>query len=162
MATQLNYQAMSAQTVTDMSTDGIHKFCLLNSSGWVKPVDTATGNPLGIVENNPLSGAPAAVSYIGVTKLKVGAAIGIGTFLKAEYDATTAMNCGRGVDSTGAVLYTRAVALSASTAANQIITVRLVDMAPAVGATGLQGTTGSQGATGVQGVTGLVGATGAA
>lgn len=168
MATQLNYDAESFLASGDYSAY-THHFVGLDSSnaGFAKLPAATLSQAEGVLENSPASGMPAAVSYNGVTKVKAGAAIALGTYVRAEYDATTALNCGRAVDAAGHMEYARAVVLEASTAANEVIRVRLVAGAPATGATGVgavgaTGVAGPAGATGVQGVTGLVGATGAA
>jgi hypothetical protein len=153
MATQLNYQAESFPASVDLS-DMEHKFVLLDSTGGVN-IPTVSGTQVeGILENTPLARHPAAVSYMGVTKLRVDGVYGVGQRLMAL--GGTGWTGGRGTDSATAPYATRAIALEASTATDQVIMVRLVDGVP--GITGIQGATGVQG---IQGNTGVQGATGA-
>ena len=163
MATQLNYQAESFPAGQDFSDIWQpHTFVQLGVTGIVKPGSDAAQIE-GILENNPLTFHPASVSYLGVTKLRVDAAYSIGQRLMAQ--GGTGWTGGRGTDSGAAPYATRAIALEASTAADQIIMVRLVDGVPGItgiqGATGVKGATGSQGVTGIQGHTGIQGYTGA-
>jgi len=175
MSNQMNYNAQSFAAAVDLSTFQ-HHMVMLDSAG---TINMPTGaNPLvieGVLENEPTSGQNGTVSYDGVTKIKVAGVYAIGTPLMAEYSSTTAMDCGRGTTAAAALNYTRARTLQASTAANQIVMCRLIDMVGAnqgatgltgvtglVGTTGVQGTTGSQGATGVKGTTGVQGTTGGA
>jgi hypothetical protein len=150
MAYQLNFQAMSFIANEDLSTDQ-HKFVELMSTGLVRKPTAVNTASVGILENNPASGQAAAVSYMGVTKVKVNAAYAIGTYLKAHYDAGLT-GCGKGIEVSGFTGPARAIQLEASTADNQIVTCRLID--------GVPGGFGVPGATGAQGVTGLSGAQG--
>jgi hypothetical protein len=161
MATQLNYWAISIPAASDYSSDGIHKFALVTGN-FAKLPDASGKVGFGVIENTPYSGAPAALSYMGITKIKVAGAYAVGCYVMAEYSATTALDCGRGTDASSAsnMLYARAQLLEASTAANQIVMARLVDVASNVGPTGAIGQTGAQGPTGSQGNTGA-GPTGA-
>lgn len=168
MATQLNYQAMSFLANMDLSS-AAHKFVTLDSNGQVGIPAAGAGvgtaaEAEGILENNPLSGHPAAVSYLGVTKLWVDAAYAIGTELCVQGGAN-GWTGGRGTESSLNPALTRAIVLEASTAADQIVMVRLIDAVAGLtgvkGATGSAGLTGLTGVTGAQGVTGLTGVTGA-
>jgi len=169
MSNQMNYNAQSFDAAVDLS-DYQHHMVVLDSAGTINlPTGTYPLVVEGVLENEPTSGQSGTVSYDGITKIKVAGAYAVGIPLMCEYDATTAMNCGRGTTAASALSYTRARVLQASTAANQIVMCRLIDMVGAnqgatglTGVTGLIGATGSQGTTGAQGTTGVQGATGAA
>jgi hypothetical protein len=155
MATQLNYQSESFPAGEDLSNME-HKFVTLNTSGQVILPAADAMQVEGILENNPLQYHPAAVSYMGVTKVRVDGVYSANQRLMAQGGA--GWTGGRGTTSAAAPYATRAIALEASTAADQIIMVRLVDGVP--GITGIQGTTGVQGIQGIPGATGVQGVTG--
>ena len=156
MATQLNYQAASYIAGENLSI-AVHKFVVLQSDGTVKSSSSAGAYAEGILENAPESGEAAAVSYLGVTKVWVDAAYSVGQRLMVQ-DGVLGFTGGRGTDSASNPAITRAIMLEASTAANQVVRVRLVD--GVAGLTGVQGTTGLRGLTGLTGLTGAQGATG--
>jgi hypothetical protein len=161
MGSQLKYDAMSFPVASDYSSDGIHKMVCI--TGGVVVLPTAAGMVgAGVLENTPYSGEPGAVSYAGITKIKVAGAYAVGTYVMAEYSATTALDLGRGTDAGSAanMLYARAQVLEASTAANEIVMCRLVDVASNIGPTGAIGQTGAQGPTGARGASGPLGASG--
>jgi len=175
MATQLNYQSESFIAGEDLS-DAIHKFVILQSDGTVKQTTVAGQYAEGILENAPEDTEAAAVSYMGVTKVWVDAAYSVGQRLMAQ-EGVLGFTGGRGTDSAANPAITRAIMLEASSAADQVVRVRLVDGVAGItgvqgatgsagltgltGLTGAQGLTGAEGVTGVDGVTGLVGETGA-
>jgi hypothetical protein len=159
MATQLNYQAASYLANMDLSSQA-HKFVALDTNGEVGIPSTAMSSAEGVLENTPLSGHPAAVSYLGVTKVIVDGAYSIGQALRVQ-EGTNGWTGGRGTNAADNPALTRAIMLEASTAADQVVMIRLIDAV--AGLTGVQGATGAvaqQGATGVAGVTGLQGVTG--
>ena len=97
--------------------------------------------PIGVIQNEP-SGSksgigasgiigyqvPASVVMAGVTRLRVDGVIARGTFISA---GLTGASAGIGTDASGTYKLARAVALENSTAADDVITVRLIDQNPA-------------------------------
>lgn len=155
MAGQLNPFTESYQATGPISLQ--QRFVVLDSTSRVRlcqPGEYAEG----VLENNPtITGQPATISNIGVTKLVVDAAYGLGTFLVPGTDGI-----GTQVTS-GTYPYVRAKSLEASNYSGDIVTVRLVDEVVGSGVTGAWGYTGIQGYqgnTGIRGVTGLIGGTG--
>jgi len=117
--------------------------------------------PLGILSNVPtatIQGQYAAtVAVVGVTRLCVGAAYPIDTYLVPGTDGTT-LGLGYSVaDAGSSSTYIRARMLEASSNAYDIVSVLLCDAGfGTMGATGLPGPA-SGGATGVQGLAGATG-----
>lgn len=58
-----------------------YKFVKLNSSGQAVICAAATDIPIGVLQNDPASGAEAEVLVVGGTKIVAGAAIGEGALL---------------------------------------------------------------------------------
>jgi len=89
-------------------------------------VSTATTIPVGILENAPPLGSICSVSYAGITKLTVDGLYPKGTFL-----VPTSVGLGKGVGTDATCIYTypyiKAVTLDDSTAANDIVTVRIIN-----------------------------------
>jgi hypothetical protein len=75
-----------------------------------------TSVPLGVAQNDPISGFVADIGYHGITKVITGAAVAAGARLQTAGDGT-----GRAITYTSAVYYW-GIALEASTAANQLVT----------------------------------------
>jgi hypothetical protein len=126
--------------------------------------DSGTEYAVGIQSNVPsatvntgdgLYQVVPTVVLSGVTRIRVDAAYAVGTFLMPLYSATADLN-GRGTTSAATPMYTRAILLQASTAADDIVACRLLDQSP--GASG--GAQGVTGATGVSGYSGISGASG--
>lgn len=95
-----------------------YKFVELTAAGTVDICDAVTDVPLGVLQNNPASGQAAEVVAIGITKLQADAAItagaAIGTSADGQADPKVA-----GTDSTHYIVGT---ALSAASAAGEIVT----------------------------------------
>lgn len=133
-------------------------------------------SPLGILVNQPSPTSQgqyaATVAMVGVTRLAVGAAYPIDTYLVPHTDGTT-KGLGYSVaDSSSSAEFIRARMLEPSNGAYEVVSVLLVDGAlglegitgivgPAgpAGATGM-GAMGSQGVTGIHGIQGPQGVTG--
>lgn len=79
MAYEINNYSVRATFVAgaDLSTKQ-YTFVKLNSSGEVIAAAAATDIPIGVLQNNPASGAEASVTIVGGTKIVAGAAIGEG------------------------------------------------------------------------------------
>lgn len=82
MAYEINNYSVRATFVAgaDLSTKQ-YTFVKLNSSGQVVAVDAATDIPIGVLQNNPVSGAEASVTIVGGTKLVASASATLGTAL---------------------------------------------------------------------------------
>jgi hypothetical protein len=134
MAFNLPEYAVSIGTNEDLSADQ-HKFVVQDvTSGLVRKCTGQAEYQMGIMNNVPTATAggqiPAAVVLTGVTRLQVADAYAIGTFLMAQYDGASAANTGRGLNASGSLKYARAIMLQASTAADDIVAVRLIDQNP--------------------------------
>ena len=101
----------------DLSTKQYY-FVKVNSSGNAVLCAAATDAPIGVLQNNPVSGAEASITVIGGTKLVAGAAIAagikIGTDSAGKADAKVA-----GTDTTE---YTVGQVLLASAADADVLT----------------------------------------
>jgi hypothetical protein len=113
----------------DLSSDQ-YKFVVLTSAGTVRRPDSEAEVPIGILQNAPVSGDPANVMIYGVSKLEANDALGIGTFVMAEY--VSAADAGKGKTSAGAPGYTRAVVVEASGAEDDLCSVLLTSTFPAI------------------------------
>jgi len=110
-------------TGSDSTYSGGNGTCLLCTS--------ATGGlngAKGVLQNDPDTGQAATVRVVGLTKLVASAAIGVGDLVGCTTGGT-----GVTTATTGQFYIGRAE--SASTAAGQIISVRLVGLSPFMGST---------------------------
>jgi hypothetical protein len=130
-------RTISFQTNSDLSES---QFCfvVLDSTSRVG-IATASTHALGILENAPSATAggqyAATVSIDGVTRCAVGGAYPIGTWL---VPGVSADGTGYGfsvADATSNYKYVRAVTLQTSTAAGDIVAVRLVSSNPGMDST---------------------------
>ncbi len=82
MAYEINNYSVRATFVAgaDLSTKQ-YTFVKLNASGEVIAAAAATDIPIGVLQNNPASGAEASVTIVGGTKIVAGAAIGEGALV---------------------------------------------------------------------------------
>jgi hypothetical protein len=121
MAYQLNYQALSALSTVDFASNcGI--FVALDSTGRVINVPDATTHAIGILENEPGVNMPAAISYAGVTKVRVDTtAYPVGTY----FMPIPLTGIARQADSTVAG-FARCVSLEASDASGSYVAVRFL------------------------------------
>jgi hypothetical protein len=82
MAYEINNYSVRATFVAgaDLSTKQ-YTFVKLNSSGQVIAVAADTDVPVGVLQNNPVSGAEASVLIVGGTKIVASASAALGTVL---------------------------------------------------------------------------------
>jgi hypothetical protein len=82
MAYEINNYSVRATFVAgaDLSSKQ-YTFVKLNASGEVIAAAAATDIPIGVLQNNPTSGAEASVTIVGGTKIVAGAAIGEGALV---------------------------------------------------------------------------------
>lgn len=118
--------------------DDQYKFVVLTSTGVRRP-DNETEALLGILQNAPALGEAAAVRILGISKLHMNAAIGIGTFVKAEY--VSAADAGKGKTAAAALAYARAIVVEASGDEDDLGSVLLVGQVPGITQTGWFNTT---------------------
>lgn len=122
MAYQLNYQALSALSTRDFAANS-SIFVALDATGRVILVPDATTHAVGILENEPGANMPAAISYMGVTKVRVDTtAYAVGTYLMPVAGTGIATQA----DSTVAG-FARCVTLEASDASGCLVAVRFLD-----------------------------------
>lgn len=129
MATENRILDLAFPAAEDL-TDDQYRFVVLASDGTVRRPDSEAEVALGILQNAPDSGEAAAVRILGVSKLEVNAALGIGTFVMQEYVSAT--DAGKGKTSAGSPSYTRAVVIEASSAEDDLASVLLTSTFPAI------------------------------
>lgn len=168
----MGYNQNSERTYSGVTAEDLsnHQFLFVRkgTDGKIYSCDN-THYALGILIDEPSKDAAgqysASIATDGITRLAVGQAYPIGTFL-VPYSDGTYKGYGYSIaDATGTdEQYVRAMSLDPSTKPYDIIAVKLIDPRPDVtskGATGVAGPTGATGIQGLQGVTGLsLGSTG--
>jgi hypothetical protein len=129
MTTENRILDLSFEAAEDLTNDQ-YRFVVLTSAGKVRRPDSETEVALGILQNAPASGEAAVVRIAGVSKLQANDALGVGTFVMAEYVSAT--DAGKGKSSSGAPAYTRAVVIEASAAEDDLAGVLLTSPFPAI------------------------------
>jgi hypothetical protein len=90
MAVQENYQSISLPAAGDLSSAGIYRWGLVNSSGQVAVVASAGGDADGIIQNSPAAaGRATELAFSGVAKTYVGTG-GVTAGDKVQSDANGA------------------------------------------------------------------------
>ncbi|MEE4113485.1 MAG: capsid cement protein [Desulfobacteraceae bacterium] len=102
-----------------------YRFITIASDTTVQLANGATEYPIGILQNAPESGEVAVVRVVGISKLIANAAITVGTRVKMEYVSTSDNGKADAADTNKDTV--RGVALTASGAEDDIITVLLTD-----------------------------------
>lgn len=138
MATENRILDISFPAGEDLSNDQ-YRFVVVTSAGTVRRPDSATESPIGILQNAPLSGEAAAVRVMGVSKLQMNDAVGIGTFVGLEYVSAT--DAGKGKDMSADLAKAKAVVLDASGAEDDLASVLLITPIPGVAYQALDRTT---------------------
>lgn len=128
MAKELPILRESYIALEDLSDDQ-YKFVVLTSTGVRRP-DSETEICQGILQNAPAAGEAAVVMELGVSKLQMNAALGVGSWVKAEY--VSAIDAGKGKDASLALAYARAFVLEAADAEDDLATVLLCGPVPAI------------------------------
>lgn len=95
-----------------------YKFVKLNASGQVVVCSGATDLPIGVLQNDPASGAEAEVLVVGGTKILAGAAIGEG----AQIGTSSAGKAAALVAGTDTTKYVAGTLLTESGADGEIVT----------------------------------------
>lgn len=95
-----------------------YKFVKLNASGQVVVCSGATDLPIGVLQNDPASGAEAEVLVVGGTKIIAGAAIGEG----AQIGTSSAGKAAALVAGTDTTKYVAGTLLTESGADGEIVT----------------------------------------
>ena len=89
MAYEINNYSVRATFVAGADLSAAqYKFVKLNSSGQVILAAAATDVPIGVLQNNPASGAEASVTIVGGTKIVASAAATLGTALNFGTSST--------------------------------------------------------------------------
>ena len=117
------------EAAEDLSNDQ-YRFMVLTSTGTVRRNDSEAEVAVGVLQNAPAAGEAAVVRIAGITKLQVNAALGIGTFVMPEYVSAT--DAGKAKTSAGAPAYTRGVVFEASEGEDELASVLLTSMFPAI------------------------------
>lgn len=118
MATEISNYAVriTLKAAADL-TGAQYCFVKLDSSGNAALCSAATDKPIGVLQNQPLSGKEAAIVVEGGTKLRASAAIAIGASIGTT-STGTAVTLTQGTDTTK---YVVATALTAATAASELV-----------------------------------------
>jgi hypothetical protein len=127
MATENKILVETYPAAEDLS-DYKHHFVVLNSSGAVRLPDFAGENPIGILQNEPESGAAAVVCEIGRSKLVANLAMAIGTYVMPEYVSAT--DAGKGDDAAGNETKAVAIVVEAASAEDDLVSVLLFATGP--------------------------------
>jgi hypothetical protein len=128
MAKELPVLRESYKAIEDLSNDQ-YRFVVLASTGVRRP-NSETEICLGILQNAPKEGEAAVVMELGVSKLEMNGAIGVGSWVKAEYVDDD--DAGKGEDASMALAYARAFVLEAADAEGDLATVLLCGPVPAI------------------------------
>ena len=128
MATENRILDLSFPAIEDLSNDK-YRFVILASTGVRRP-DSETEVAIGVLQNAPVSGEAAVVRVMGVTKLEVNAALGVGAFVMPEYVSAT--DAGKGKTAAAALAYARGVVLEASGAEDDLGSILLIGQVPAI------------------------------
>lgn len=90
MAYQEQYQSISRPAAGDLSSAGIYRFGVLNTSGQVAVVSSAGGDADGVIQNDPdAAGKATTLAYAGAVKVYVGTG-GVTAGDKVQADANGA------------------------------------------------------------------------
>lgn len=138
MATENKILDLTFPAGEDLSSDQF-KFVVLTSTGTVRRPDSAAENAIGILQNAPVSGDAAVVRLMGVSKIEMNGALGIGTFIGLEYVSAT--DAGKGTDMTGDLAKAKGILIEASGAENDLASVLLITPIPGVAYQALNRTT---------------------
>jgi hypothetical protein len=128
MATENKVLDLSFPAAEDLSLDQ-YRWVVLAASGVRRP-DNETEVKLGILQNKPALGEAAQVRIIGQSRLEMNDAIGVGSFVKAEYVSAT--DAGKGKDASGALAYAQAFVLEAASAEDDLASVILLMPIPSI------------------------------
>lgn len=128
MATENKILDLAWPASEDLSNDQ-YKFVVLTPTGVRRP-DSETEVPVGILQNAPGAGEAASVRVMGVSKLQMNGAAGVGAFVMPEF--VSAADAGKGKNSSGAPAYTRAMLLEASDAEDDLASALLAGFFPAI------------------------------
>jgi hypothetical protein len=129
MATENRILDVAFPAGEDLSNDQ-YRFVVLTSAGAARRPDSETEVCIGILQNAPASGEAAVVRVLGISKLQMNDALGVGTFIKAEYVSAT--DAGKGKTAAAALAYARAFVLEASGAEDDLGSVLLIGQVPAI------------------------------
>ena len=119
---------LSFPAAEDLTNDQ-YRWLVLDTTGVRRP-DSETEVLLGILQNAPALGQAARVRLLGLSKLQMNDALGIGSFAKAEY--VDAADAGKGKTAAAALAYARAIVMEASAAEDDLASVLLIGPLPAI------------------------------
>lgn len=138
MSTDNKILDLSFPAAEDLSADQ-YRFVVLASTGKVRRPDSATENAIGILQNKPAPGEAAQVRLMGVSKLEMNGAVGIGAFVGLEY--VDAIDAGKGKDMAADLAKAKGIVLEPSGAEDDVGSVLLITPIPGVAYQALNRTT---------------------
>ncbi|MDQ4119890.1 MAG: hypothetical protein M3209_00300 [Acidobacteriota bacterium] len=106
----------SKNAAADLSTKQF--FLVKETSNGIELCGAATDKPAGVLQNQPKQGEPAQIMRLGISKVIVAAAIGVGAQIGTDATGKAAAKVA-GTDTTN---YVVGSLIEASTGANQIVT----------------------------------------
>lgn len=129
MTTEQRVLDESYPAAEDLRGDKFH-FVVLTSAGKVRRPDSGTEVSYGILQNAPNTDEAAVVRLLGRSKLVMNDAVGVGSFVKAEY--VGAADAGKGQDAAGSLQYARGIVVEPSSAEDDLGSVLLIGPVPAI------------------------------
>lgn len=83
MATEQSLTCITANAAADLSAKQFY-IVKLDSSGNAALCSATTDEPIGVLQNAPLSGQPASIAIAGVTKCVTGSALAINASVSSD------------------------------------------------------------------------------
>lgn len=129
MATENKILDITLPALEDLSNDQYR--WVVAATGGVRRPDSGTEIGLGILQNAPdAAGQPAVVRVLGISKSQANAALGVGALVMPEY--VGAADAGKSGSSAGAPAYTRGMVVEASDAEDDLCSVLIGGVSPAI------------------------------
>ena len=128
MSTDKPVLIISGVAAEDLTNDQF-RWMVLTSTGFRRP-DSEVEVAMGILQNAPAAGKAASVMVMGISKLQMNDALGIGAFVMPEY--VSAADAGKGKTAAAALAYARGIVIEASAAEDDLGSVALLGPLPAI------------------------------
>lgn len=120
---------ISGKAAEDLSNDQF-KWVVRTADGTFRRPDNETEVCEGILQNAPAAGEAASVMTHGFSKAQTNDALGVGTFVKAEFVA--AADAGKMKDASDDLSHARGIIIEASEAEDDLATVLIIGPLPAI------------------------------